>query len=102
MRRSCALGDGVVNLLDQRVGGGLRRQGSEGGLRVQRVAGLHGFERRDELGDEVVVDLLGDQDALGGIAGLACVGQPRPGSGFDGGVHVVGVEQDEYVRSAEF
>ena len=58
-------------------------------------------ERLLEALDEGLVEVLGDDQPLGGRAGLAGVLHPAHGRGLDGGAQVVGVEHDERVAAAE-
>ncbi|HOT95479.1 MAG TPA: hypothetical protein PK089_09885, partial [Methanoregulaceae archaeon] len=63
------------------------------------VAGLQ--DLLGELVEELVVELLGDDETLRGIAGLAGVVEAGVDGGLDRAVQVVGREQDERVGPAE-
>ena len=80
-----------ADLLLEPLGGGQRRQ------RRRLLAEHLGGEPRDEL----VVELLGDDEALAGVAGLAGVLHASGDGGVDGGVEVVGAEHEERVGPAE-
>ena len=67
----------------------------------RRVAGLDGGQRGGELLQERLVQLVDDDEPLGGVAGLAGVLQARADRRLDGGVEVVGAQQDERIRAAE-
>ena len=95
---------GVDRLLDLRlqpVRRRGRRQRPDRRVARRRVAGLDLGERRGELLDEVVVELVDDDEPLGRVAGLAGVLQPPADGLLDDGVEVVGLEDDERVRAAE-
>ena len=62
-------------------GGG---EGADVGCVLHGVADFHGFHAGDEAGFEGVVDLFGDEEALGGDAGLAGVDAAGADGGFDG------------------
>ena len=54
-----------------------------------------------ELVQEVVVDALGDDDPLGGVARLPGVLEAAVDRGLHGGVQVVGAQHDERIGAAE-
>ena len=56
---------------------------------------------RGELLDELVVEVVCDDEPLGGVAGLAGVVHPRRDGLLDDRVEVVGGEHDERVGAAE-
>src|SRR4051812_40943734 len=96
-----ALVDGVLDLRVQVLSGALRGQGGQRRRRVGGVTRGEGGERLLEAGHEVVVDVLGDDDPLGGDAGLAAVLHPSRGGRLDGPPEVLGVEHDERVAAAQ-
>ena len=96
-----AAGDGTVELLLQPLGGVVRGERPEHGVLGRRVARLRPGERGGELLQELVVELVDDDEPLGGVAGLAAVVQPRRHRGIDRRIQVVGVQQDERVGPAE-
>ena len=51
--------------------------------------------------DERLVQVLGHDEPLGGVAGLTGVVEPRVDGGFHGGVEVVGGQHDERVGTTE-
>ena len=72
------------------------------GVFLHGVADAHGFHTCDEARFEVVVDLVGDDEAFGGDAGLAAVDAAGAHGGFNGEVEVGGGHDDEGVAAAEF
>ncbi len=60
-----------------------------------------GLHARDETRFEGVVDLVCDDEAFGGDAGLSAVDAARAHGGFDGEVEVGGRHHDERVAAAE-
>jgi hypothetical protein len=83
------------------VGGGLRGERADRGVVGSRVSALRRAQRRAELLDEVVIELVDDDEALGGVAGLAGVVEPSFARGLDRCVEILGAEHDERVRAAE-
>jgi hypothetical protein len=79
----------------------LARQRGERGRRVARVAGAEGGERLLEALDEGLVDVLGDDQPLGGDARLAAVLHAAHRGGLDRAPEVLGVEHDERVAAPE-
>jgi hypothetical protein len=75
-----ALVDRAAHLLLQAVGRGFGGERSDRRIRRARVARLHGADRRCELLQEGLVELVDDDESLAGVAGLPGVLQP----GFDG------------------
>src|ERR1019366_6588374 len=73
-----AFADGVFNLLLQVPRGLLGRQWAVRGVRVSRVAGRAGRHRGGELFDELVVDGVGNNEALGCVTGLTAILHTRP------------------------
>ena len=69
--------------------------------RRRRVGRLDLGDLRAELLEEGLVQLVGDDEALGRVAGLAAVVEAGVDRVLHGGVEVVGREQDEGVRAAE-
>ena len=98
---SDALGRGPVELVLQTVGRRRRRERAELALLGGGVARLGGGEGRRELRDEVLVEVVDDDEALGGVAGLAGVVEACRCGILDHLVEVVGAEQHERVGSAE-
>ena len=96
-----ALVDGVLDLRVQVLGRLLARQRGQRRRRVARVAGGEGGERLLQALDERLVDVLGDDQPLGGDAGLAAVLHPAHRGGLDRAPEVLGVEHDERVAAAE-
>ncbi len=79
------------------AGGG---EGADLGAFLHGVAYADGFHLGDEAGFEGVVDLVGDDEALGGDAGLAGVDEAGADGGFDGEIEVGGGHDDEGVAAA--
>ena len=79
-----------------------RCEGADVGVILHGVADAHGLHAGDEARFEGVVDLVGDDEALGGDAGLAAVDAARLDGGLDGEVEVGGRHDDEGVAAAEF
>ena len=88
-----AVGHRAVDLLAETFGGRHRGQRGQSLRGRQHLLG--------ELGQELVVDVGGDDEAFGRIAGLAGVLE-TPGDGrIDSRIEVVGAQHDERVTAAE-
>ncbi len=96
-----AVGHGTVDLLQQADQGRLRGQRAQRGFFVQRVAGLQCAQRGLELLEELVGELVGHDEALGGTAGLAGVVHPAPDRPLDGRLQVGVVQHDERVAATQ-
>ena len=79
--------DGTVDLLLQPLGSGERRQRCD-------AVGVCEYGRGEFL-DELVVEVVCDDEPLGGVAGLPGVVDPRRDASLDNRVDVVGGKQDE-------
>ena len=79
-------------------GGGER---ADVGVVLHGVADLQRLHAGDEARLELVVDRVGDDEALGGDAGLAAVDAARADGGCDRGVEVGGRHDDEGIAAAE-
>jgi hypothetical protein len=100
-RERRALRDRAAQLGLQPVRGGARRQRPHGRVGRRRVAGLDCGERGRQAGDEGLVEVVDDDEPLGGVARLAGVLDPRGHRRGDDGVEVVAAEQDERIGAAE-
>ena len=96
-----SLRDRAVELILQTLGGGRGRQRADLGVVGRRVPRLGLLHLRGELLQEVVVEVVGDDEPLRGVARLARVVQAGVDGGLDGLVEVAGAQQDERVRAAE-
>ena len=98
---SRALGDRPIELILEGLGSRRRRQRSDLGALGGRVPGLGGRHRGRELLEEIVVELVGDDEPLRRVAGLAGVVEAGADRGLDRFVEVLGSEQDERIGAAE-
>ena len=89
-----AVGDSPVDLLGQPFCGGRRGQRSKAFGDLHHLLG--------EQIDEVVIQSGNHDEPLGGVTGLAGVLEPSGHGGIDGGIKVIGAEDDKRVGSAEF
>ena len=75
--------------------------GADDGHRVHGIAHAQLLGSLDELGDELVVERLVDEDPAGSRAHLAGVEEAAPEGALDGGVDVGIVEHDQRVVAAQ-
>lgn len=88
-----AAGDGLLHLGLQPLGGGERGERRDAVALRQRQSG--------DLLHETVVEVLGHDEALGRVAGLAGVVEPGIDGGLDRTVEIIGGQQHERVGPAE-
>jgi hypothetical protein len=69
------------------------------GVVLHGIADAHGFHACDEAGFEDVVDLVGDDKAFGGDAGLSAVDAPGADGDFDGHVKIGRGHDDEGIAA---
>ncbi len=84
------------------LGGGLAAQRTQHGPLVVGVAGHDDGHLLGELGGELVVQAVDDDEALRRIAGLPVVVEAAIECGIDHRIQIIGGEQDERVGAAEF
>ena len=75
--------------------------GPIGGVRRAGILRLDRRERGRELLEERLVELVDHDEALRRVARLAGVLEPRAHGRLDGGVEVVGAQEDERIRASE-
>src|SRR3954452_1800950 len=93
--------DRLLHLLLQPVGRHLRGERADFGVLGGRVARFRRFQLLAELPEEVVVELVDGDEALGCFAGLPGVVEPGFGRRRRRLVHVLGAEQDERIGATE-
>ena len=98
---ACADADCGLDLGFELVDDADRGERADLGVFLHGVADAHRFHACDEARLEVVVDLVSDDEALGGDAGLAAVDAARTHGGFDREVEVGGRHDDEGVAATK-
>ena len=96
-----AAGDGALQLVLEPVGRGRRGERAHRRVGRGRIARLDGGDGGRQLVDERLVEVVGDDEALGRVAGLAGVLEARRDGRLDDVVEVVGAEQDERIGAAQ-
>src|SRR5215213_7283348 len=100
-----ALVDGIGDLSREGGDGSVRSEWAQLRLRIGGVTQPQRPEALSEAGDDLVVELVEDDDALRGRATLSGVTQPRLGGVIDSAFHPTAsfeIEDDERVAAAKF
>ena len=93
--------DGALELILEPVGRRRRGQRAHRGVGRGRIARLDLRHGGGQLVDERLVEVVGDNEALGRVARLAGVVEARRDRGADDAVEVVRAQQDERIRPTE-
>ena len=90
-----------MQLVGEAVSRDRRGQRPDGRIRRRRIARLDRGQRGGELLHERLIELVGDDETLGRVAGLAGVLEAGVDRLLDRRIHVVGAEQDERIGTAQ-
>ncbi len=92
----------ILNLLVHVLAQVLAVKRGKGGIWVFRIAGLQFGALGKEERDKLFGNILGNNDAFGGVAGLSGIAEARI-AGIDGGALEIGIGQDDKrIAAAQF